>query len=269
MPASYYEKLFFTATIPAAGFVLLLLLFCVPAYISAVRSDNPEANKKGARQQTWKLFYYCLFMLYPSVSSVVVRYYNCKEVMSVYYLVADFSVVCYTPQYIDMAYINIAFVVIYPIGIPLFFLLSLYKYRKRLDETGTRATLGLLYDGYERDTWWFETLDMTHKLTLTCGVAFVPPEAQLKVAASIAVLYLICILWTKPYIRKSDDRLILLAQMELVLLMLAGDVSKQGEELPEPMNTITGLLLIGLIMSFIGYWFMTTFAVVMKKFRQR
>ena len=47
-------------------------------------------------------------------------------------------------------------IIVYPIGVPAFFFVMLYRYRKRLDEIGIRAQLGFLYDAYTRDMWFFE-----------------------------------------------------------------------------------------------------------------
>ena len=58
----------------------------------------------------------------------------------------------------------------------------LYRYRLRLDEPGIRAQLGFLYDGYFRDVWFFEMLDMLHKLCLTSLVVFLPYSGQMPFA---------------------------------------------------------------------------------------
>jgi hypothetical protein len=38
-------------------------------------------------------------------------------------------------------------IMVYPIGIPLFFVVTLYSYRERLMEPGVRVQLGFLYEG--------------------------------------------------------------------------------------------------------------------------
>jgi len=72
----------------------------------------------------------------------------------------------------------------------------------------------------------------------------------------------------KPFIRKSDDRLICLAQAELILLMLAGNVFQAGRELEEFWVTIVGLLLIVLIIVFAGFALLTLTHAIRKKFNE-
>ena len=62
---------------------------------------------------------------------------------------------------------------------------------------------------------------MMHKLVLTSVVAFFPPGWELRIGMCVCIGYLCIILLTKPYARKSDDRLQILALVELFVIMLA------------------------------------------------
>jgi len=110
----------------------------------------------------------------------------------------------------------------YLIGIPLFFFAVLYYNRNRLTESWTKAAIGILYAGYRLDTWFFEMVDMIHKLFLTSLLGFFPLYMQLPCGMVYAWLYLIIVLRTNPYIREDDDKLALLAQTEIILLLMAG-----------------------------------------------
>lgn len=57
---------------------------------------------------------------------------------------------------------------------------------------------------------------MAHKLTMTGLLVFINDEDwYLCIGMCVALLYLLGILWLKPYIRKGDDRLAVLAQNEV------------------------------------------------------
>ena len=96
------------------------------------------------------------------------------------------------------------FILVYPVGIPLFLLYTLYSYRERLMEPGVRVQIGFLYEvricdlsrsaacvirspplalclaqAYNTDLWWFEMVDMIHKLSMTCILFFWPPGYQM------------------------------------------------------------------------------------------
>jgi len=121
----------------------------------------------------------------------------------------------------------------------------LYRYRTRLNETGVRAQLGFLYDAYQRDLWYFELIDMLHKLLVTSIVAFFPPLAQMAVAMVIVCVYLMILLVTRPYIRKGDDRLHLFAQIEIFLLLMAGN-NFNSQTTPDKLmdNVMSAVLII-------------------------
>ena len=50
------------------------------------------------------------------------------------------------------------------VGIPAIFFTLLMRYRHRFAENSVRLQLGFLYDGYLTGNWWFELIDMMHKL---------------------------------------------------------------------------------------------------------
>jgi len=97
-------------------------------------------------------------------------------------------------------------------------------YRKRLHENPVKAQLGFLYAGYRDEHWWFEMVDIFHKLFITSILAFFPQVAQLPTGMVVVILYMITLLVVNPYFRVDDDRLHLLAQTELFLLLCAGNV---------------------------------------------
>jgi hypothetical protein len=142
-------------------------------------ADHAErVRRKRVRRNFWKMLFFVLFLVYPTVSSTVLRTYVCKDIEGESYMVADFTQKCYTecvpppslpsfsiaiamcygvlmlccavlccvvPNSIWMrtAYLLIPVVLVYPIGIPAFFGAMLYRYRHRLMEAGVRAELGV------------------------------------------------------------------------------------------------------------------------------
>ena len=100
--------------------------------------------------------------------------------------------------------------------------LKFRRFRSKFDRPEIRLQLGFLYDGYSKDTWWFELVmmcraawvwsrphqrgacvkvDMTHKLMLTSIVNFFTTDVQIPLAMCVAITYLIIILLRKPYYR--------------------------------------------------------------------
>jgi hypothetical protein len=63
------------------------------------------------------------------------------------------------------------------------------------------------------------------------------------------VLYIIILLFISPYVRKSDDRLQLMAQTEIFLLVLVGFINETNVEDTEVFTDVTVSVLMVLITS--------------------
>lgn len=140
--------------------------------------------------------YYRCLLIYPSVCATIFGIFVCKNVEGTSYLVSDFNLHCYTSELQTVAQYSYIFMLVYPLGIPIFFYnkLAEYAYGKtgtnRLDQKGVRCQLGFLYDGFERRVWWFELVDMLHKVIATSLISFFPLEYQLPMAMLLMTIYL-------------------------------------------------------------------------------
>jgi hypothetical protein len=270
---TYYDKLVAMIMVPIVSFVCIFCFYLGP---KTIKEWGNHEGIKLARRKTWKLVLFMLFLVYPTISSVVLRTFVCKPIQTLNeetwtieeksFLRADFSIVCGEGAYPSYAALAGIFTVLYPIGIPAFFFGMLYKYRYRLDETGIRAQLGFLYDAYTRDMWWFEMLDLGHKLLATSAIAFLPETYQMPAGLCITVAYLLVILIRRPYLRKGDDRLHLVAQSAIVLFLLAGHTFNHydNQYVDELTDWIITASLFG-VFAFVAFFFgLQIFYVVAK-----
>jgi len=152
----------------------------------------------------------------------VLGVYNCITVEGVSYLVADFDLHCFDSNWQAYAGICVIFVLMYPVGIPLVYYLILRRNYKNLREPAVILQFGFLYEAYTDQRWFWELIDLVHKLILTSVVIFAPSTWILGINMFVICTYLIMILVFHPYIRKGDDRFHLLTQTELFLLALVG-----------------------------------------------
>lgn len=267
VPSDFYDKFLFEALTPICLLVLVIVLYLIPKNVLSRETD--ARARKRSRKKFWRMLIFSLFLIYPSVSSTILRLYVCTEVEGVHYLRADMSITCYTTQHNAYMALGAFFIALYPVGIPVFFFVMLYRYRHRLQEDGVKAELGFLYDGYDHTFWWFEVLDMVHKLTMTGLLAFVPPTQQLGVAVCIAVSYAAVILVIRPYIRKADDRLHLFAQVEIFVACVAGYMF--GSQIAMDKATDVGLsvLLIVIFAAFTALFAVQAARVIYKMVRLR
>jgi len=176
--------------------------------------------------------------------------YVCRHVEGVYYMVADFSLRCYDARWYRYLPGNIFAILAYPIGIPTLFFVLLLKNRGSFFHSTTRVKLGLLYDGYAKDVWWFEMVDMCHKLFLTSILAFFPTFMQAPTGMAVAISYALVILYTKPYYRKGDDRLHLFAQVEINLILLAAYIFYEQQTPDKASDALMSVFLILVVLGF-------------------
>lgn len=252
---SYYRTFLVIVLTPLATFLLIGLFYLVPRYYG-VSGQNSEESKFRSSINFWRMFLYIMFLIYPGVSSTVLRLYICKYIFGKHYLLTDVRVECYTETWTVFAFASIALVLLYPIGIPAFFYTLLRINRDELHEDRVKAQIGFLYGGYRKDVWWFEIADSIHKLTLTSMLAFFPRDSQLPVGMSVAILYLIVLLQVDPYIRKSNDVLHMLCQIEIFLLLMAGNViyNQDTDELAAKEDLYVSLVLIFITCMFIAFF---------------
>ena len=250
----YYTKYIVILLAPVITILIVTFTYYVPRTHRLFCFSN-LSNTEVARVvvKYWKMMLYILFLVYPAVSSTILRLYVCKEVGDTSYLVADMSVECHTTKWKAFTYYGVFMILLYPIGIPLFFFTLLYKNQDTLRENDTKARIGFLYAGYRHDVWWFEMVDTAHKLFLTSLLAFFPQVSQMPAGMVVAMLYTTFLLRVVPYIRVDDDRLHILAQTEIILLLLAGHVlyDKPIDAFGSREDWLFSILLLGVSVIFI------------------
>jgi len=138
------------------------------------------------------------------------------------YLVADFNLECGDAQWNKYLPLACLCLLLYPIGIPAVMFYLLRSNRHRLKQQDTILSLGFLYEAYRLSLWWFELADMCNKLFLTSLLAFFPSSTQAPVGMGCAALYFLCLVLADPYVRRVDDRINLLAQCQLTLILTLG-----------------------------------------------
>jgi len=220
---TYYRKYLIITLVPIAIFFLVMIFWRIPHYFDLCCFRHATVQSKmRSKMKFWKLFLYVLFLIYPGVSSTVLRLYICKDIDGQGYLLTDLRVRCHTQTWSAYTLASIPLILLYPVGIPLFFFVLLRTNKEHLHDKRVQAQLGFLYSAYTAECWWFEMADSIHKLTVTSLLAFFPYDAQLPFGLATVIFYLALVLRINPYLRKSDDLFALICQVEIFLLLLVG-----------------------------------------------
>jgi hypothetical protein len=262
----YYTKFLMWTILPVGLLVGIVLFVLIPMLLIDQRDMSDNDSRRLARKRSLrkfcKLVLFTIFLLYPGISGVVVNMLVCKEVDGFYYMVSDFTIQCLDDRWYRYLGAMVTMLIIYPIGIPAVFGTTLYLNRKHLMNPGIRMQLGFLYEAYHLEIWWFELVDMLHKLTMTSLLKFVSISYQMPTGMCVVTIYIIIILLGQPYLRKSDDRLHLFVQIELFLVVLAGFILVSTAEAGLPENTDVLLSAVMIVMT-IGVIVLFAFMAVM------
>jgi hypothetical protein len=266
---TFFDKYMMWGILPAALVVKVLLVYMVPQLIIARKDQDKKHARKEIRQKFWKIVVFMLFLIYPTVSRKVLQIFMCQKVYDTWYLRVDMRILCYEGEWNKYLPWALAFIALYPVGIVFLFWSKLFKYRYRLYEHGVEAQFGLLYAGYNRDVWWYEAADQFNKLSVTSLLWFAPRDWQLAVGMLVITIFTQSNLWLKPYLRKGDDRLQLLANTEIYLMFLVGFIFREAVELDDRTDFVLSVILItmtiGFFLAFMGGFFKVTW----KKFLNR
>jgi hypothetical protein len=148
----FYFTMLVTAIVPLMLIGLLSIGLFLPLII-ADRFDMSDDNAKRDQRSIYrcksiKLILFALFLVYPSVSANVISMFVCQLIDGKSLMLADLTLECGDPRWMQYLYPAIAIIVVYPIGIPSFFLGVLMYNRKELQSNPrVMLALGFLYEG--------------------------------------------------------------------------------------------------------------------------
>jgi hypothetical protein len=127
-------------------------------------------------------------------------------------------------------------------------------------------------------------VDVTHKLIMTSLLGFFPQSAQLPVALFVCLAYLVVILLRQPctccslllllpfpahaFLSRALDteqqnaRLHLLAQTDLLIMLIAGHVFREGQYLDSAADALASTFLILTLLAFLALFLRQLFLVI-------
>ncbi|KAL9977407.1 hypothetical protein ACROYT_G014804 [Oculina patagonica] len=235
-----------------------MVSFSVIAYgvhkLLILKNRDLEENEKSRRvsqskEVVYRNLFFFLYVTYLSTcyKTASVLPLTCKEicrddkeVLCSKYLKADYSVPCQGQKYNHMlvvAYISTAYI----FALPAASFITLWRQqRARLgtqdDDTSQDSGsnkemisgLRFLFENYNTSSWYWELVEMTRKVILTCGLIFVGQESRsyIGLALVIAGMYGFLFAWVKPLQDATENRLMTTSLAVTVVNLVIGAASK-------------------------------------------
>ena len=161
---NFIHTFFSTIIYPVVVLALVAVVTWVRSCSIAENAENEEdedQHRDDVVTQGWKVALLFLFIVYPSVSSTVLRMWHCRRIEYKWYLYADYRITCDGSWNAYATIAGVAFLV-YPLGVPLGFLYLLRSNQEALhneshpDFGRVSARFSFLYRSYEPQAWYWE-----------------------------------------------------------------------------------------------------------------
>jgi hypothetical protein len=191
--------------------ILVTLLWIASAVHIAIASSYPDHRREKAihslRSRYFNAFMIYTFVILPGISAQIFSVFSCGDVDpdevndgDDSYMTADYSVSCSSAKYHFGLAWAIAMVFVYPIGIPLFYFILLY--RSRLDiqtrndpslstEQSARLSqrtdsIQSLFQFYKPRLWYWEVVETISRLMLTGVLVVIAQGSAIQIVVGVA-----------------------------------------------------------------------------------
>ena len=162
---SFYDQLLFLVFMPCV-LGLGILLCSMTAEVLAKRT---AASLKVCLTQALPYLLYVLFFAFPLVSSTAFQTFDCEEFDggSTRFLRADYSLDCNSAEYGRVVYLAWVAIALYPVCVPLLYLMLLLTARKAIlaeQPTALSRSLTFLHRDYKPSMYWWEVVEISKKV---------------------------------------------------------------------------------------------------------
>jgi hypothetical protein len=238
---SFYGIFLYNFLMPMI-FTLLVLMHYFITKPRGAAAEEDSAKNFGSFH--WTLFCMMCFFIYPNGSRVMISMFRCHELqfangVTKSYLYADYSIQCYEGDHVTYMILGAIGVLLYPVGIPVFFTYKLRGYANlTLDGKPIQKTVsyygleglvvvpaegadaipmlkdpvveerfGFLYGRFRLEFWWYEINEMVRKLFMGSITMFIAPGSATQILAAIVgnTFFMVMQLFCWPYKTYDDN----------------------------------------------------------------
>ena len=203
-------------------------------------------TSESARTRLFTLLFMIVYSLFTGVATKHFMLFKCDKVQGVWYLVADYRIVCSGAEYDFYRTLAIVGIGVFVFGILFGILALLTCNKKHLHESATPVAemykhlqlfkmYGTIYDDYTEANFYFDLVDLTRRLLLTGGLILVGEQSntQIFLGALLCLIWLMLITVRRPYAAYWDNVLSIVLSLQLVLIMLCGMALEMNRLTPE------------------------------------
>ena len=254
----FHDRLLFVTLGPIIALALLGLTYKI-AVGKNRRSQRAVQNVKIKHLSAVLLI---TFLVYAYVSSVLFQMFSCEYLEDgKLYLRADYRIECDSVKHKNLQVYAGFMVMIYTVGIPIFYATLLFKDRDVMNSSETRPNncsgivpTSSLWKPYKPSVFYFEVIECIRRVVLAGVVVFFNPNttSQIAVTLTLAFIFVVISESLDPYVSKWDTWLSRIGHVVVfasvyVALLLRVDVSTKRHGSQHTFEVILMLLNAGMI----------------------
>lgn len=161
------------------------------------RNGSSQAGLRKVRRKHCGMVIFVTFLVYSSVSSAVFRAFVCDKLDDGNeYLRSDYRIVCNSPRHKGFQLYAGVMIVLYPIGIPLFYVFLLLQKRTLLANDagcggrGQQQPFSSLWKPYRPSAFYYEVVECGRRILLTGVVVFMYPDTATQIALTLVITFM-------------------------------------------------------------------------------
>lgn len=242
---------------------IIVLLLLGGTFAAAARIHRSEAE---VMQNIWNkhlsMVLLLMFFVYSGVSSTVFFSFACERLHDGRdYLRADYRIECDSSKHNAYQVYAGFMVALYPVGIPVFFSILLFRDRKVLrDEQGGRedpprvSAMSDLWSPYKPSMFYYEVIECGRRILLTGVVVFIYPNTAAQVAVTLLMAIMFAMLsealaphasrWDTWISRIGHVTVFVSMYVALLLKVDVSDESARSQKVFEYLLVIAHVLLV-------------------------
>ncbi|CAN0353583.1 unnamed protein product [Ectocarpus sp. 6 AP-2014] len=248
----FHGRLLVSTIGPLVALALLVMTYTV----AKRRNYGSEVALQRVGQKHMSMILLISFLVYSSVSAMVFQTFACEELDNgVKYLRADYRIECDSLEHRAFQVFAGVMILVYPVGIPLFYAHLLYKNRGVLqsEDTVIRETspqvqpISDLWMPYKPGWFYYELIECLRRMSLTGVVVFIYPNTAAQVAVTLVIAFAFALLSERlaPYVSKWDASISLAGHIIVFISMYVALLRKVdvSDESAESQGVFAGILV--------------------------
>ena len=196
----FYYKLILTSAIPWG---LIITTWIIWEIVYRTKSKGLKEPDDGAEIHHISLqvksmrsttAFVMMFLIHPTLLSVLFSMFNCYEIDGVEYLVSNMETECYTGLHlILLLVITVPSIIFFGLGIPFASFIVLFHKRDSLENERVQKELGFLFNGYRPRTYFWESYIMVRKLVIVFVLTYLSTKGKIYQLLVVFLLLSVCL----------------------------------------------------------------------------